>query len=189
MRIRRPVLLLLSLLLSACGSAPTVDYTLTPAPAARPVAAVPLMPPIEVGEVSIPGVIDRDAVVVAAPGGQLDVSGTAIWGGPLQQMIRSTLSTNLASRLPSGSVLSPGDPAPPGGLRILLLNVLRFWGDTGGHVTLAADWVLTRNGKALSDPHHEVITVAAGSGKVSTIVPAMSRALGMLADRIAAALG
>jgi len=181
-------LVLLSFLAS-CSSAPTIVYTLTAVPPARSASAgPPLVPPIELGEVMIPGIIDRDTIVVAAPGGQLDLSGQAVWGGPLQEMIRRTLSASLAGRLPRGSVLDPGDPAPPGGLRILLVNIQQFWGDTNGHVTLIADWSLTRAGNATGEPHHVVIRTEAGSGAVSAIVPAMSRALAEMADRIAATL-
>ncbi|HET6182923.1 MAG TPA: PqiC family protein [Acetobacteraceae bacterium] len=178
-------------LLAACSSAPTVVYTLNPVPPApsRAAAGPPLDPPIELGQVMIPGVIDRDSVVIAAPGGQLDVNGTAVWGGPLGEMIRRTLSANLAARLAPGSVLAPGDPAPPGGVRVLLVNVQRFWGDTQGQVGLVADWSLAKqDGSALGEPHRVVVSVKAASGDVSAVVPTMSRALGLLADRIAAAL-
>lgn len=176
-------------LLSACASAPTVVYTLTSVPSARAtVSGPPVVPPIEVGDVMIPGVIDREPVIVAAPNGQVDISGTAVWGSPLQEVIRRTLSADLASRLPPGSVLAPGDPAPPGGVRILLVNIQKFWGDTAGQVGLVADWSVTRGGNPTGEPQHAVIDISAGSGDVSAIVPAMSRALGALADQIAATL-
>jgi uncharacterized lipoprotein YmbA len=148
-----------------------------------------MKPPIELGQVMIPGAIDRDAVVIAAPGGVLDVSNTAIWGAPLSEMIRLTLSADLQARLPSGSVLASGDPAPPGGLRILLMNVQMFSARTQGQVDLVADWSLTNgNGVTIGAPTNARLRVDTGSNDVSAIVPAMSRALGLMADQIAAKL-
>lgn len=177
--------------LAACSSAPTTVYSLRPVPPqhGNPAAGPPMTPPIELGEVMIPGTIDRDSIVIAAPDGVLDVSNTAIWGAPLSGMIRLTLSADLQARLPSGSVLAPGDPAPPGGVRILLVNVQRFLGNTQGQVDLGADWSITNgNGVASGEPNHVVVNVPAGSDDVSAMVPAMSRALGLMADRIAAKL-
>jgi uncharacterized protein len=186
MRRLAPVLVLI---LASCGSVPTQTYTLTSVPPSQPASqGRALQPPIELGDVSIPATIDRSSIVQIASGGRLDVHGEAVWGAPLQQLIRRTLSADLAHRLPPGSVLAPGDPAPPGGLRILLVNIEQFASDTSGRVTLTADWTLSRGGQASGTPRHEVITVEAGSGAVSAVVPAMSSALGELADRIAAGL-
>jgi uncharacterized lipoprotein YmbA len=151
------------------------------------VSGPPITPPIELGEVMIPGAIDRDSVVIAASGGVLDVSSTAVWGAPLSEMIRLTLSADLRARLPPGSVLAPGDPVPPGGVRILLVNVQRFVGNTQGQVGLVADWSIANDiGMAIDEPDHVVLKIDAGSDNVSAIVPVMSCALGVMADRIAA---
>ncbi len=72
---RKSASLLLVVLLAACASATTDYYTLTAVPPAQPgLPAARLRPPIEVGEVSIPATIDRDEVVLAAPGDRLDVA-------------------------------------------------------------------------------------------------------------------
>lgn len=187
---RGPVWLLLALLLAACSSAPTDYYTLSPVPpshAARSGRA--LHPPLEVGEVSIPATIDRNEVVLVAPGDRLEIVGTSVWGAPVRQLIRRALSDDLAERLPHGSVLPLGDPAPKGGLRILTVSVQQFEGDTAGHVVLRAAWNLARSGQAPSGaPHHERIELNAGAGTARAVVPTMSRALGILADRIAASV-
>jgi uncharacterized protein len=184
---RHPASLLLALLLAACASAPTQTYTLSAVPPERTAVGSPIRPPLEVGEVSIPATIDRDEIVIAAPGDRLNVSANSVWGAPLNQLIRRALSEDLSARLSPGSVLSPGDPAPPRGLRILTLSIGQFGGDTAGHVVLRASWLLARSGQPPSGtPHRERIEVDASAGTPRAVVPAMSRALGILADRIAA---
>ncbi|MDQ2804476.1 MAG: PqiC family protein [Pseudomonadota bacterium] len=177
------------LLLAACGSLATTYYTLTPVPSAQSASSGPaLKPPIEVGQVSLPAIIDRDAIVVAGGGGRLDISSESVWGAPLGEIVRRALFADLTARLPRGSVLPPGDAGPRGGPRTLTLNVQQFGGDTSGRVVLQTDWTLTREGGRAPPPHRVSIEINAGSGKPAAIVPAMSRALGELADRIAATI-
>lgn len=188
LRLAAPLLLAASL--AACASAKTYTYTLSAVPpAAATHAGRPLHPPIEVGEVGIPATIDRDSIVLSAPGDHLEVLPNSVWGAPVRQLIRRALSDDLTARLPPGSVLPPGTSPPRGGLRIVTVEVQRFEGSTSGHVVLDAAWTVARSGSAPTGiPRMEQVTVNAGSGNPDAVVPAMSAALGKLADRIAAAL-
>ncbi len=185
---RMRVWLLLVLIVAGCASATTDTYTLSSVPPARGTpAGPPVRPPFEVGEVSIPATIDRDEIVLNAPGDRLDVIGTSIWGAPVRQLIRRALSDDLIERLPRGSVLPSGDPATSSGLRLLTVSIQRFEANTAGRVTLRAFWLLSRSGQPPSGTPHEVrVDVDAGAGTPAAVVPAMSRALGMMADQIAA---
>ncbi|HJS86857.1 MAG TPA: PqiC family protein [Acetobacteraceae bacterium] len=184
---RRAASLLVALLLAACASAKTDTYTLSAVPPVHVAAGPPVRPPLEVGEVSIPATIDRDEIVIRAPGDRLDVSSNSVWGAPLDQLIRRALSDDLSERLPPGSVLALGDPAPPHGLRIIAVSIDQFSGDTSGRVVLRASWIVSRSGeRPTGKPHRERIEIDAGTGIPRAVVPAMSRALGVLADRIAA---
>ena len=184
---RPPATLLLALLLAACASAKTNTYTLSAVPPARPPAGLLVRPPLEVGEVSVPATIDRDEIVLTAPGDQLNVANNSVWGAPVDQLIRRALSDNLSERLPPGSVLAPGDPAPPRGLRMVTVSIDQFGGDTSGHVVLRASWITTRPGERPSGAAHRArIEVDASAGTPRAVVPAMSKALAQLADRIAA---
>lgn len=182
--------LLLVLLLGACSSATTDYYTLSAVPPARPAhGSRAIRPPLEVGEVSIPATIDRNEIVLIAPGDRLELAGNSVWGAPVRQLIRRALSDDLTERLPPNSVLPPGTPAPKGGLRILTVSIERFDGDTAGRVVLSAAWMLSRSGQPpTGTPHRDRIEVNAGAGTARAVVPAMSRALGVLADRIAASV-
>ncbi len=186
---RRAASLLLALLLAACASAKTDTYTLSAVPPAHMAVGSPIRPSLEVGEVSIPATIDRDEIVLVAPGDRLDVSSNSVWGAPLNQLIRRALSDNLSERLPPGSVLAPGDPAPPRGLRTVTVSIDQFSGDTSGRVILRASSILARSGEVPTGrSHRERIEINAGAGTPRAVVPAMSQALGVLADRIAATI-
>lgn len=189
---KRPMLralapLLMMLALAACSSAKTATYTLKPVPPrAGAVSGHALRPPIEVGQIALPATIDRNAIVLTAPGDRLEVQQTSVWGAPLRELIRSALSHDLSARLPQGSVLAPGTPAPKGGLRILTVAIQHFAGSTDGRVALDADWTIARSGhQPKGQPNRERIVIQAGSGTAQAVVPAMSAALGRLADRIA----
>ncbi|MGH7155570.1 MAG: PqiC family protein [Acetobacteraceae bacterium] len=188
--VQRLTMLLVLLLLGACASAPSRFYTLGQvSPASAPIGGPALHPPIEVGQVPIPAVLDRNEIVIAAAGDRLDVAGRDRWAAPRGQLIRLALTEDLTSRLPPGSVLQPGAVAPNGGLRVLTLNIQRFIGDSSGLVRLDATWSLIRGGSSdILRSGRTMIQVQATSAKTEAIVPAMSQAIGKLADQIAAAL-
>ena len=173
-------------LLAGCGSSPpTHYYTLEPIPPQQDAAKSALHPPIEVGDPGVPPEIDRDAVVVSAGGGRLDVSSTDQWGGPIGKLIRQCLTTDLTTRLAPGSVLAPGAPAPKSGLRVVSVHVERFIADTGGHVVLDASWsVLPAGSSNVIRQGHEQISVQGASGGSDAAAAGMSQALAQLADRL-----
>ena len=175
------------LLASGCASAPTHVFTLTPTPPANRVAAISVTQPIEVAEVPLPPLIDRNSIVLNAGNGQLSIPQNDEWGGPLGSLIRETLTADLQSRLGANAVLPPGSMAPKRGLRILRLTIQQFIGSTNGHVVLDASWaILKAGGSDVLQSGRATITTQATSGKTADIVQAMSRALGELADHIAA---
>jgi uncharacterized protein len=183
-------ILALPLLLAGCASAPTHFYTLAPAPPAARLTAQPsLDPPIEVGDIPVPSVIDTNSIVLSAGDDRLDVSSQDQWGAPLGQLIRQALTADLIARLASGSVLAPGSPAPRSGLRVLSLQITRFMGDTAGHVALDVSWEIIKGGSStVISRGQETIEVPAASGRIDAIVPAMSQALAQLADRLVSRL-
>lgn len=177
--------LALALALAACSSPKTYTFTLQSVPPRSAPSGKPLRPPIEMGEVGIPATIDRNSIVLTAPDDQLDVLQNSVWGAPMRQLIRNALSDDLNQRLPQGSVLPLGTPAPAGGLRIITVQVQQFEGSTDGRVVLDVGWTIARSGTTpKGEPHLEHITTRAANGTAAAIVPAMSAALGQLADRI-----
>jgi uncharacterized lipoprotein YmbA len=177
------------LLTASCSNPPTHFYTLNAVFPAHRFDGAALSPPVEVGDVPVPALLDRDSIVRSAGGDRLDISSQDQWGAPLGSLIRQTLTADLMARFPPGSVLNPGSVAPRPGLRVVSVHIQRFIGDTAGEVVLDATWTLLKAGSSdVLRRGREVIHVQAGSGKVADIVPAMSLALGRFADRIAAAL-
>jgi len=96
------------------------------------------------------------------------------------------LSDDLRARLGTAAVLAPGDPAPPGKVRQLLVVFERFSADNAGRVVLEADWTVgSGNPPRPGATHHERVEENAGSTQGGSVAAAMSRALGLLADAIA----
>lgn len=186
MTARAALALLTVLALAGCGSSPpTHFFALTEEPSSLSCPS-PHGPPVVVRQVAIPDALDRSAIVTELGGGQVAVAGTDRWIAPLDGMIQSVLTADLRQRLGDAAVLAPGDPAPPSGVRSVRVNVQRFSADAAGRVTLAADYAFQApNATPVGGPHHARFEVNAGSAKAAAVVPAMSRALGRLADSIA----
>jgi uncharacterized protein len=172
-------------LLAACASAPTRFHTLDPvAPTAAPVQR-PLATPVRVDSVVVPPELDRPQIVRRIGPGKLDLADDDRWAGPLDELARGVLASDLALRLPAGATVRQDDPAPPRRLHKIDVVIERFEGATTGPVTLIVHWTLLGDGpdQALAR-HEERIEVPAG-GDIDGTVTAMSAALGILADRIA----
>ena len=184
---RSAAVLLSAMVLASCGGSPkTHFYTLDAVRGSQPAPAAHVSSPIVVGQPQLPGELDRAALVTRGAGNTIVVSDRDHWAAPLDDLVRRTLTLDLRTRLPAGSVLAPGDPVPKNG-RTLMVNVRRFMADESGHVTLDADWAVRRGNQ--SAPTRLVsVTADAESRSGDAIAAAMSQALGKLADQIAAAL-
>ncbi len=188
---RLPFVLLLCGGLAACASSPpTKFYTLDPVAPDRAGHSL-AGPPLQVGRVQLPGILDRSWFVRRLGPNRVDVSTQDRWAGPLDEMIQRTLSTDLATRLPAGLVLAPS-VAGPENVRHLQLTINRFIGDETDNVVLDVDWSIARSGTpenttALAPSEH--LTCPAASGKTGALVAAMSVCLSRLSDRIVVAAG
>lgn len=177
---RRLVILLL--LLAGCGflkRTPNTFYTLDtiPGTARATIAGTP----IGIDGVELPPGLDRREVSARAANNKLDVRGHHQWASPLEDMVVHTLSFNLASRLPEGMIVLPGQ-AKPGAMRSLYVTFEDLAPGPDNVFVLDARWSM---GELV---RHERITVPLASAESPAVVAAMSQALAQLADRIAAAL-
>jgi hypothetical protein len=181
--------LILVMLLAGCGSSPkTHFYTLGPvAPGSHAIPVAATGAPVQVGHVALPATLDRLSLVTHGPGDQVIVSDHDQWAAPLDELVQRALTADLRARLGPDHVLAPGDPPPPQGVRGLLLHVQRFAADANGQVLLDVDWDVEHGGKR-STPHHEEIRVDGSGQGGEAIARAMSQAVAVLADRVAAAL-
>jgi uncharacterized lipoprotein YmbA len=188
-KLRQLIPLLVALALAGCASSPpTRFYTLEPVPPARPAAAL-AGAPVTVDAVNVPGLLDREQIVRRSGPNQVDLAGTDRWAAPFDSMARRVLARDLAARLPAQMVLLPGEPSPGGPKRSIVVDIEDFAGDVAGRVVLDARWTLLSGepSKPVLRRREHIEETAAGPG-YDADAAAMSRALGALADRIAAAL-
>lgn len=173
--------IVLSLLAASCGfmkRVPNTFYTLDTVPGVSARTAV-AGTPVGIDGIELPPGLDRREVTARASDTTLDVRGHHQWASPLEDMVTHTLSFNLASRLPEGSVVLPGQ-AKPRAMRSLYVTFEDLAPGTDNVFVLDARWTLA------DTTRHERITVPLSSNESAAVVAAMSQALGQLADRIAA---
>ena len=134
---------------------------------------------IRVVRVSLPGEIDRSELVRRVDANRLQLAENDRWAAPLDEMVRRVLSDDLRARIPATS----GDPER------LSVEIEEFIGDADCTVTLRAAWSLESETPTVP-PIRGYETVRAETGgvcEVGALPAAMSRALGELSSRIAAA--
>jgi uncharacterized protein len=184
MRLR--LILPLVAILSACHSAPSRFYELTAEPGPSPSGGV-AGASIALGQVDLPGALDRPQLARRRGPNQLDYAEDERWAGPLDAMVRRVLAEDLATRLPPGRVMTEVGSDKPADVT-LSVEVARFDADAAGRVTLTARWQEWGRRAVRSGPRERTI-VAPGAGPgAAAIVATMSNALAMLAADIAAGL-
>jgi uncharacterized protein len=165
--------------LTACGSSPPVRYyTLEPEPGASapgPSASTGAAAPLRVQRVSIPPELERRGLVQHLAAGQLD------------ELIGRTVSTDLASRLGPASVVDAREPSTGEPRRLLFLDVSALSADPNCAITLRASWTLQSPNQS-DQRATESIDAAPVAPCPAGMAPTISRALGQLTDRIAAAV-
>lgn len=179
----------LALATAACTSSPPTHFItlhrVPPANGPSPDTGQALA----MGRVTLPPELDRDSLVRRASRDRIEVSPIVSWPADLDTVVRRTLAFDLAARLPDGRVVLPGQPRPPGALRLVVVTLERFSAGADDRVVLAGRWALvdaeTQQPLLARDVHVEV---PAESGNPDDIAGAMSLALGRLADQVVAEL-
>jgi uncharacterized lipoprotein YmbA len=176
--------------LSACGhSPPTRYFSLDAVPPAAPLATdTACTAPVQLGAVRVPASLDRPEIVAQEGPYRLSLRENDHWGAPLGPMIRSTLAQDLLARLPAGSFVLPGAPAPSG-VRGIVVTVLDLRANANGGMTFEGSWTLTSGESANAVATQEVsLTEPMASADSAAIADALSRVVAHLADRIAASV-
>ncbi len=173
------------LLLADCGhSPPTRFFTLDPMPPAGQSTAVTTLAPVQLDAVHIPSTLDRPEMVSQPAANRLKVSDQDRWGAPLGDMMRRTLAQDLLARLPSGTLVLPDAPKPPG-VRGLVVNVLALQADPSGRVYLQGSWSLLAGKPTLPVLTRTIQLSATAAPGASGQAAATSQLLAQLADQIA----
>jgi uncharacterized protein len=182
----RPVVLLGCCVLFACGSSPPTRFYIlneiapaTPAPTAAASSQIA----VRVEPVAIAPELDRPEIVSRIGANRVHVAGSERWAAPLPEQIRRVLSDDLSARLPPGSIADPGEPNTKDPRRLLTVAIDEFYGDESCAVSLRASWSLTKP-QAASLHGREQVQVPASAPCADQLPAAMSRALGILADRL-----
>src|SRR5579872_367440 len=130
-------------LLGGCTASPpqryyTLESLAAPTQSASDAGAIPL----RVERVTIPAELDRQALVQRIGPGEVRISELDRWAAPLAEMIRRTLSADLASRLGAEGVADPQEPATRDPRRKLFLDVTDLYADSSCAITLRVSWTL-----------------------------------------------
>ncbi|HUN70760.1 MAG TPA: PqiC family protein [Steroidobacteraceae bacterium] len=190
MKKNRLIPLLALLTLAGCASSPpTRFFALDPAPAGAspPADQGGAAAPVKVDAVHIPPALDRESMVRGESDNQLEISSQDRWAGDLGEMIRRVLTQDLSRRLPSGTVIAPESPAPPGA-QGLVVDILTFQ-PQADEVVLDADWTLLQGTQSNPVVRRSVHLTAPAAASAQGEAEAMSTLLGQLADGIAGQVG
>jgi uncharacterized lipoprotein YmbA len=188
--IRRTTSILLVILLTGCGGllrrVKSNFFSLERIAPAGPVAQIGGVP-IALDAVELPPGFDRREVVVRQADMKLEVRERDQWTASLEPMVTHTLAFNLASRLPEGMVILPGQTKPMSPTRSIDLMVADLVAGPQPVVLLDARWIVREAGRP-ELVRHERITTPIPSLDSANIASGMSQALAELADRIVAQL-
>jgi uncharacterized lipoprotein YmbA len=136
-----------------------------------------------VDPVAIPAELDRLELVHHTGPNVLHLADADRWAAPLDEQIRRILSDDLAARLPAGLVADPNEPINQEARRVLSVSIGQFDADASCAVSLNASWTL-RIPHAGDQSGSEHIAQASAGACPAALPLAMSRALGVLADRL-----
>jgi uncharacterized protein len=182
--------LLLAGTLAACSSSPPSHYYVL-STQSDPAAVRRIGHPgrtVAVGAVKLPGVLDRPQIARRLGPNQLEYAESERWAGPLDDMTRRALSTDLVPMLPASTTMITDDAPTPADMTIAI-EMTRFDADKEGRVALDASWeVLDKNGKVVVFPREEKIVEPGIGPDAAAVAATMSRALARFADNIAAGI-
>jgi uncharacterized lipoprotein YmbA len=169
-------------LLVSCSSPNPALYTLEapPGPVRRGGPRV-----IELRSIGLARYLERSQIIRSSENFRLDVLPNDWWGEPLDTMIGRTLARALTQRLPGSTVYSENGAISAEPDATVQVNVQRLDQDSTGTVRLIAQFAIVRR---TSDTRGVSLQVPVNGPATSSLVAAMSEAIGQLADRVAASL-
>jgi uncharacterized lipoprotein YmbA len=138
--------------------------------------------PLGIESLELPPGVDRREIVVRKADQKLDVRANELWSADLKPLVLHTLAFDLASRLPEGMVILPGE-TKPAAMRPIDVVFEQLAAGPDPKFVLDARWTLD------NVTHHESIAVDIPSLDSKNVATGMSQALAQLADRIAASHG
>ncbi|GAB3289363.1 PqiC family protein [Parahaliea aestuarii] len=181
---RLPAALLLTLLLTACGSTPQSDYYRLSASGKGGSGDAPSL---GIGPIAIPEYLDRNSMVFARGDNQLHIASYQRWAEPLGKGVSRVLGLNLSGALDTQNIRPfpwAASDRPAYAVQVWLLEL----DASAERTTLVAEW-------RLHDPREQREIVRrmgryedSGSEDGAALAAAYSRLLQRLSDDIAAAV-
>jgi uncharacterized lipoprotein YmbA len=183
-------MMIITLLLAGCGTSPPAKfYTLMPVVAQRPpekVVETDKYTPIGIGPVEIPEYLDRPEIVTRAEQNQLILSEFNLWGGVLKADINRVLLENISALLAGDGIPIITWKTANSEVHKVPVLISRFDGSLNDGIALKATWaVLEKEGKVFEFFRESNITIPVKGSSYSSVVTAMSEALGELSKEIA----
>lgn len=184
MSFQRITAVAVALSLAACASQPPVRVALPGPTRAHEVAGMAGGGTLVVRPVTLPGYIDRYAVVVDRSESRLTVSEEAEWAERLPAAVTRVLRDALSDRLGASRILMRGDRRMPDAELIIEFTKLD---PSERALQLDARWTFVCRSREAS-PHagRTEFSVALDSATPHAVAAATSRALGEFADVLAA---
>ena len=184
---------IMTLLLAGCGTSPPAKfYTLTPLAVQRPAEKVvdtEKNMPIAIGPIEIPEYLDRPEIVTRAEQNQLILSEFNLWGGAFKTDVNRILIENISTLLAGDGIPIITWKATVAEAHRVPVLISRFDGSPNDNIILKARWaLLDKDGKNLDYFRESNITMPVKGSSYSSVVAAMSEALGELSKEIAAGI-
>lgn len=183
-------LMVMILPMAGCGtSSPAKLYTLTAVNiqklSEKPVSLEKYVP-VAIGPVEIPDYLDRPEIVIRADQNQLILSEVDLWGGVLKSDINRVLIENISSLLAGDRILVVAWKAAMSEAYRVPVVLSRFDASPNGNMILKSRWaVIEKEGKSFEFFRESDITLPVKGSSYSSVVAAMSEALGELSKDIA----
>ena len=171
--------------LASCASPDPVLYTIAVQDGPT-VSGAPKT--IELRDIGLAGYLDRQHIVLGSDGYRLQVMSNDSWGEPLGGMIGRVLAVELAQRLPGSNVYSGRSSISLTSDAVVEVNIQRMDAGADGNLALLAQVAVKFSRKTQPVARTFTITRPLAAVTPGNEVPAISSAVGELADAIASML-
>jgi len=185
-RRRTGILALSAIALACCQTADPKLYTLSATPPEQTATGAPL---IAIGRIALPKYLDRAQMIRYGGANLISSQEFDRWAEPFGDMLSRVLVEDLALRLPASQVFQEHSFIEVRDAVLVDLEITEFAVGPTGEVELYARWMIRRpHAKDQIGPARR-FAVRPASGSAADAAVAMSSALGLLSNAIAASLG
>lgn len=168
----------LALATVACSRSPRVTfYTLEPGTQVETAAAVPAVPAVSVGPVTLPELVDRPQLVVRVAANRVEILESHRWAEPLKSEIPRLIAENLRRLLGSSRVSSHHQHAGLEADFRVLVDIQRFESSPGEGVTVEAVWSLRHSARGTPKTGRSLVREPVDAIGYDPLVAAYGRAL------------